>query len=699
MDRMRKLLPILFVALLPFGSSTAQTGAIVVAAQAQADGAAMAATVEKQWPAGVVLTQAKPGQWTYETGVVLDGMAAQWQVTAHGADFAYVKATVDRWVDADGNILTEPGKPFDPSAHTLDNLEPGRAVLLVYRVTGEAKYAKAAKLLYAQFASQPRAAHGGFWHKQAYPRQMWLDGAYMGEPFRAAYAHTFQQPAEFDDIAKQLLLMDEHMRDPRPGLLRHGWDASTAAETPQPWADKSTGLSPEVWARAMGWYAMALVDTLPWFPENHPDRAKLIAALNGVAEAVSKVQDSKTGLWWDVMDKGAQPGNFREASASAMFVYALAKGARLGYLPQQYEDVAMRGWTGMEQQFVTKDASGSMTLHGTVKVSGLGGKPYRAGDYDYYVHEAVGDNDPKGVGAYLLAASEMQLAATENNAQGKLVIADAWFNSQTRKNAEGQSEPFHYKFDDDANSGFAFFGRAFQRNGARIADLHAASTAANLKYASVYIIASPDLPSKTPNPHYMDAASGDAIEAWVRAGGVLLLMQNDNTNAEFDHFDTLTRRFGIHFNPVLRNTVEDHRYEQGELQIPAGTGGIFPQSLQVYMKEICTITVSGPAKSIYVDKGDTLMAVAKIGKGTVFAVVDPWLYNEYIDGRKDPPMPFSAGGLAGGERPGGLGAEAGKVMRMLRGVLVLASSALPLIAHAQGQAHCGCNNTGGCDKP
>ena len=613
-------------------SQPAQPVPAAAARQAVDDGAAMAATVRKMWPAGVIPLQARPGAWAYEVGTLLDGMAARWHATADGDDFAYIKATVDRWVDKDGNISIEPGKPFDPSQHTLDNLEPGRAVLFCYRVTGDARYAKAAKFIWQQFETQPRTPEGGFWHKQVYPQQMWLDGAYMAEPFRAMYARTFRQDAEFADIAKQLLLMQEHMRDLQTGLLRHGWDSSRQ----QRWADKQTGLSQEAWARAMGWYAVALVDTLEWFPEEHPDRARLIADLAQLAAAVAREQDPSTGLWWDVLGKGDRPGNFREASASAMFTYALAKGVRLGYLPQSYETVALHGWSGLEHAFITRAADGTVTLHGTVKVSGLGGNPYRAGDYDYYVHEAVGDNDPKGIGVFLFAASEMQQAVTEADAQGKRVVLDAWFNSQTRKNAEGQTELFHYKWDDDQNSGFAFFGRAFQRFGARLSELPVAPTAQNLKDASVYIIASPDIPAKNPNPHYMDKASGDGIEAWVRGGGMLLLMENDKANSEFEHFNTLSERFGIHFNPVLRNTVEGSHYEQGRLNIPGGTGGIFPRPLEVYMKEICTITTSGPAKAIYTDKGDTLMAVAIIGKGKVFAVVDPWLYNEYTDGRKLP---------------------------------------------------------------
>lgn len=624
---------VLLSTLVLYGTAVAAApspGARQAAIQAAHDGAAMATTVRSVWPVDAPI-QPHSGGWSYEMGTLLDGVAAEWQVTANGEDFAYVKAMVDRWVDANGTITSGAGAPFRGDLHSLDEIEAGRATLLCYRVTGEARYAKAAAFLHEQLAQQPRNSAGGYWHKQAYPQQMWLDGAYMAEPFRAAYAQTFQQKGDFDDIAHQLLLMDEHMRDPKTGLLRHGWDAGKQ----QRWADHQNGLSQEAWARAMGWYAMALVDALPWFPADHPQRARLIAALGRVAEGVAKYQDRSTGLWWDVMDKGDRAGNFPEASASAMFVYALAKGARLGLLPQTFEATALRGWNGLEKKFITREAN-AVTLHGTVKVSGLGGTPYRAGDYDYYVHEAVGDNDAKGVGAFLLAASEMQQAATEDQAQGKRVVVDAWFNSQVRKNAQGQTELFHYKWDDDQNSGFAFFGRAFQRYGARLGELAAAPTTANLAGANVFVIASPDIPAKNPQPNYMDKASGDALEAWVRAGGVLLLMQNDKANAEFEHFNTLSDRFGIHFNPVLRNTVEGNHFEQGMLRVPAGTGGIFPQTLTVYMKDICTIAVSGPAKSIYIDKGDTLMAVAHVGKGTVYAVTDPWLYNEYTDGRKLP---------------------------------------------------------------
>jgi unsaturated rhamnogalacturonyl hydrolase len=592
--------------------------------------AKMAASIMEQWPRGVVATENHPGAWAYEEGVLLDGIAAQWHATAIGDDFRYIKDSVDKYVDADGNI-----KGYNAEAHSLDEIEMGRAVLLVYRVTQQPKYYKAAKYIHDQLALQPRTASGGYWHKKIYPNQMWLDGAYMAAPFRAAYAYTFQEPSDYDDITKQLLLMFAHMRDPKTGLLKHGWDESKEMK----WADPATGLSPEIWGRALGWYAMALVDVLDWLPADHPQRAALVTALNRTIAPIITYQDKQTGLWWQVMDRGAQKGNFTEASASCMFVYAIAKGVRMGYLPQADEASARKGWQGIQKAFVKSSPDGKMELDGTVKVGGLGGTPYRSGTFDYYIGETTRVNDAKGVGAYLLAGAEMGQSATEALGQGKTVMVDAWFNSQTRKNAADKTELFHYKWDDDTNSGFAFLGRAFQRYGVKLATLKTAPTVADLNQAQIYLMASPDIPAKNPNPNYMDKASGDAIEAWVKAGGVLILMQNDKTNSEFEHFNTMSERFGIHFNAVLRNTVDNNNWPQGTVMVPKGTG-VFTWPHKAYLKEISTISVSGPAKAILTDKDDVLMATTKFGKGTVFAVVDPWVYNEYVDRRNKLPLDF-----------------------------------------------------------
>lgn len=602
----------------------------------------------EKWPQGKIDTVKNPGVWSYEQGVLLDGMVAEWRQTGDGRIFDYVKAAVDRSVDKDGVIHMANGAAFPVDAHSMDDIEMGRSAIALYRVTQDPRYYKAAKFLHDQMQQQPRNASGGYWHKQIYPNQMWLDGAYMSEPFLATYARTFHQPGDLAGVAEQLLLMDSHMRERGAGLLHHGWDESKQME----WANKKTGLSPEVWARAMGWYAMALVDVLERMPATDPQRLAIEALTRRTLQAVMRYQDAQSGLWWQVMDKGGQKGNYLEASASCMFVYAIAKAIRLGMLPFTAGDNVTRGWAGIQKQFVKPDG----TLSGTVKVAGLGGTPYRSGTYDYYIGEEVGDNDAKGVGAYLLALSEItqreRVGDLLKRSRGKTVLIDAWFNSQKRKSADGQEELWHYKFGDEANSGYSVWGRMFQQYGLRTEALDHAPTAADLKDASVYIIVSPDIPALNPNPHYMDAESAAVIEAWVKAGGVLVMMENDSEHADQTHLDILSDRFGIHYNPVTRNRELNNDYTNTLVKIPAGTGGIFRQAHTAVMKETCTITVSKPARVVLTDKGDVtdegdvLMAVSQVGKGMVYANVDPWIYNEYTDGRK---APMGEDNFAGGQ--------------------------------------------------
>jgi unsaturated rhamnogalacturonyl hydrolase len=593
--------------------------------------------VLRQWPAGRIDTVKNPGEWAYEQGVLLDGMTALWRVTGDGRLFGYVKAAVDRSIDANGTIHMAGGAAFPSDAHSLDNIEMGRSVLTLYEVLQQPRYYKAAAFLHDQVEQQPKTASGGYWHKQIYPNQMWLDGAYMAEPFMAGYAREFAVSGGVDVAAEQLLIMSEHIREPRTGLLRHGWDESKQMA----WADKQTGLSPEVWARAMGWYSMALVDVLERMPSDDPKHAQLEEDARRTLTAVIHFQDPGSGLWWQVMEKGGQKGNYLEASASCMFVYSVAKAVRLGVLPLSDERSAERGWAGIKQRFVKPDG----TLTGTVKVAGLGGTPYRSGTYEYYIGEPVGDNDAKGVGAYLLAESEMvqhdRAGELFANAHGKTVLWDAWFNSQMRKTPAGNEQLFHYKFTDEANSGYSVWGNMFAQYGVRMAMLDHAPGAADLKGAAVYIIGSPDNLKLNPQAHFMDQQSADAIVDWVKAGGVLVLMQNDVERADQVHFDLLSDRFGIHFNPVMLQDELNNSYVNTIVPVPAGTGGIFTQDFKGLMKQICTITVSGPAKAVLKAHGtdadgQVVMAVAHVGRGLVYANVDPWVYNEYTDGRKNP---------------------------------------------------------------
>lgn len=580
----------------------------------------MAETAMKLWPDSTA-------RWSYEPGIVLQGILNVWQQTADKKYFKYVQAYMDKLIADDGTI-----KGYKKDDYTLDNIECGRIALTLFNVTEKPKYYKAALQLRGQLAEQPRNAESGFFHKKKYTGQMWLDGLYMAEPFYADYAYTFHEDTDYNDIAKQFILAEHHMRDPKTGLLIHGWDATHKEK----WADSSTGLSQNVWARADGWYAMALVDVLDEFPQNNPNREKLLAILNRFAGAIKKYQDTKTGLWYQVMDKVGAEGNYPEASASCMFVYALAKGVREGYLPESYLEAAQKGYKGILNKFIETDANGQVNLNGTVAVGGLGGNPYRDGSYKYYLSEKVVKNDPKGVGAFIMASVEMERLADLSLGKDRIVLVDSYFNDEHRKDITGRTISYHYKWDEQTNNGFSFLGHIFNNDGIKTGTLYDAPTTGNLKNASIYLIVDPDIPKENPDTKYIEEDHIKAISEWVKNGGVLAVMNNDTGNAEFVHLNKLLAKFGMQFNFDSRNNVKGTQFEMGAINIPQDNE-IFRNTKKVYIKDISTLKVSTPARSALSDKGDVIIAVAKYGKGTVLAVGDPWFYNEYTDGRKLPP--------------------------------------------------------------
>ncbi|HNW60410.1 MAG TPA: glycoside hydrolase family 88 protein [bacterium] len=337
--------------------------------------------------------------WDYVTGTVLTGFEALWRATGDAKYFNYIKSTVDSVVSPYGAIAEYKGEEFN-----IDEVREGTNLLFLARETGELRYKVAADLLREQLRGQPRTQSGGFWHKQRYPWQMWLDGLYMGSPFYAAYAVHYHEPAALNDVVRQFVLMEEHGRDPRSGLLYHGWDESRQ----QRWADPRSGCSANFWGRGVGWYAMALVDVLDDLPAGHTGRDTLVQILKRLAPAIARCQDPATGLWWQVLDQGGREGNYLESSASAMFVYALAKGVRCGYLDAGFISTAEKGFQGMIARFIRTNPDGTISLTHTCKTAGLGYG--RDGSYDYYVHQTeYGDDDGKGVGAFILAAVEMEL--------------------------------------------------------------------------------------------------------------------------------------------------------------------------------------------------------------------------------------------------------------------------------------------------
>ena len=375
-------------------------------AQKKTWGERMAETIMKTYPDSIVVPKVgekiakRPARWDYEQGVVLKGFDQLWKQTGNRMYFDYMKKIMDQFIQPDGDIRT-----YELVEYNIDHVTPGRILLPLYKETKDEKYKKASALLREQLVWQPRTKEGGFWHKHRYPYQMWLDGLYMGQPFAAEYAAMFGPAKDFDDVVNQFVWMERHARDNKTGLLYHAWDESKK----QQWSNPETGQSPGFWGRAMGWYAMALVDVLDYIPADHPRRKELVAILQRLGTALKNYQDPNLGVWYQVIDKASQKGNYPEASATAMYVYAFAKGSRLGYLDKSFLTVAKRGFEGMLKNFIETDDQGLVHLTKTVSVSGLGGKPYRDGSFEYYVSEPLRVDDLKGAGPFIQASVEIEM--------------------------------------------------------------------------------------------------------------------------------------------------------------------------------------------------------------------------------------------------------------------------------------------------
>jgi unsaturated rhamnogalacturonyl hydrolase len=269
-----------------------------------------------------------------------------------------------------------------------------------------------------------------------------------------------------------------------------------------------------------------------------------------------------------------------------------------------------------------------------VSVGGLGGTPYRDGTYEYYLSEPIRKNDLKGIGPFIFASIEMEIAAENAVGKGKTVGLDYYFNHETRKDLSGAPEQFHYTWEDRMHSGFWIWGNTIRELGAKTASIASAPNAANLKDIDIYIIVDPDTKKETPEPHFIDDKSIAEIEKWVKAGGMLVLMANDTANCEIPHFNRLAGKFGIQFTSKNRNMVQGTQFKQGKLMIPSEAKSVFKTTGKIYIKELSPLHLTPPAKPLLTDQGDVIFGISKHGKGTVFAIGDPWLYNEYVDGRR-----------------------------------------------------------------
>lgn len=338
------------------------------------------------------------GSWNYTPGLIAHAMMDVYAATGNKKFYEYAKSYADRFIDDEGVI-----QGYKPDEYNIDRLNSGKFLFDLLEKTGQENYGTAIHNLRRQLEQHPRTSEGGFWHKKVYPNQMWLDGLYMGAPFYARYAVTFNQTESFDDIIDQFVIVHKHTYNKKDKLNYHGWDESRE----QKWADPVTGTSPHYWGRAMGWYAMALVDVLDFVPLDHPRRGEILSILKQVAAGIKKHQDKGSGLWYQVLDQGKREGNYLEASASSMFTYALLKGVRKGYLGKSYRKTGIKGYHGILAHFIRENENGTISLTNVCSVAGLGGNPYRDGTFEYYIGEPVRDNDPKGVGPFIFASLEM----------------------------------------------------------------------------------------------------------------------------------------------------------------------------------------------------------------------------------------------------------------------------------------------------
>jgi len=563
----------------------------------------------------------RPANWNYEIGVVLTGFDRLWRRTANPDYLKYMKTIIDHFIEPDGTIRTYKIEDFN-----IDNIPTGRLLITLYDVYKDKKYLKAAETLKYQLDWQPRTKEGGYWHKLRYPYQMWLDGLYMGQPFRAEYLILTGNNSEWDDVANQFIWMAKGAKDEKTGLFYHAFDESRV----QLWADKKTGKSPEFWSRAMGWYMIGLADVLEVFPAEHPKRMELIKIFEDLTWALIKVQDPDTKTWWQVTDKARQKDNYTESSGSSMFVAAMLKGIRLGFLPASVKAHAIAGYEGILKEFVSKDEHGFYHLNRAVAGAGLGGSPYRDGSYEYYVKEPKRDDDLKAIGPFIQAAIEYEYAIRSGQSRTKNVVLDRYFNNEYK-----DGERYHYTWDDRYDSGFSWLGEIFRYHGAKTNHLDEAPTRDHLKKTDVYIIVDPDHKKDNPQPNPITDLHSNVIAEWVAAGGTLILMTNDTTNADVFNANKLSAKFGIHFSMKNINFVKNDQFEEGVV-FTGEANGIFTPGRKLFVKELVTLKLKKGAMKIAAKGKDIIMAGSQYGKGKVFVIGDPWLYNEYVNGRKLP---------------------------------------------------------------
>lgn len=325
------------------------------------------------------------GKFYYHQGVFLSGMQKIYAIEKNKKHYNYVKS----WVDS---IVREDGSIHNMDKGQLDYIQPGILLYQLYELSKEERYHKALQLLRQVIKNYPMNNEGGFWHNEDSPDQMWLDGIYMAGPIFAHYAATFGDNELFNTVAYQALLMEKRMKDSATGLMYHAWDSTKTMS----WADTTTGLSHEFWGRAMGWVTIGVLDILDYLPEGHKDRKELSRMVTELIKAIASYQDS-SGLWYQVVDRVGQEGNWLESSCTCLYSGAIFKAVRMHYLSEEYLEIAEKGYKGIIDRLRYKE--GEVVIDNICVGTGVG-------DYAHYCNRPTSENDLHGVGAFLIMCSE-----------------------------------------------------------------------------------------------------------------------------------------------------------------------------------------------------------------------------------------------------------------------------------------------------
>jgi len=376
------------------------------------------ASVESDWSKAVVESELKRYPtaesfkgWGYAKSLYLYGEYLVYLRTKERRYLEHIKAWVDLHVDEQGNI----NRPIN----ALDYMLPGNLLLILYKETGQQKYKLAADKIRHTFDTYPRTHDGGFWHADTPSRQwqLWADGVFMSLPFLVRYGQMFGDSTYANDEAtKQLLIYASHLSDPSTGLLFHAYDESGA----QAWADPSTHHSHFFWCRAIGWFAMTLIEVLEVLPKNHPNRPRLIALIQQLVKAFANFQDKKTGLWYQVVDKGDMADNWLETSSSSMYTYAVWMAVRRGYVNKKFKDVALKGYKGV----LTKLSVGEDGLTNLADIC----EGTNVGDLAYYFARKRNVNDFHGIGAFLIMNEQLRASVRGTSAPPPL----SWTMGKTK---------------------------------------------------------------------------------------------------------------------------------------------------------------------------------------------------------------------------------------------------------------------------